>query len=289
MQEFGRDDARAAERRVAVDRGRLMRILAVAEFALVHAAQFEHRREAIAGALAHPCGDGRVVGRRAGERGGCKRAAKLERRRAFVLGELAGDGVVLRRIGHHGDELMVLRGRAQHRRSADIDLLDRLVLLHAFAAHRHFEGIEIHADEVDRWNPVLFHRLHVLGYVAPAEQSAVNPRMQRLHPAVHHLGEACELLDGNDRNAGCGERVRGAAGRDDLDPERRERAGEGDEITLVADRDQRATDADDSMHGGFLRGSLSRSSRPAPSRPPLAARQPSGARAVRCGHPSTRR
>ena len=51
-------------------------------------------------------------------------------------------------------------------------------------------GIEVDADEVDRLDAVLLHRGDVLGVVAQGEQAAVDFGMQRLDPAVHHLGEA---------------------------------------------------------------------------------------------------
>ena len=38
--------------------------------------------------------------------------------------QLSQDGFVLGRVGQHGDEAVVLGGAADHRRAADIDVLD---------------------------------------------------------------------------------------------------------------------------------------------------------------------
>ena len=43
------------------------------------------------------------------------------------------------------------------------------MLLHAFAANCHFKGIEIHAHEIDRQNPVLGHALHMIRNIAATE------------------------------------------------------------------------------------------------------------------------
>ena len=43
--------------------------------------------------------------------------------------------------------------------------------------------------------------LHVLGVVVPAEDAAVDLRVQRLQPAVHHLRKAGVLGDVADRDA----------------------------------------------------------------------------------------
>ena len=152
---------------IAIHRRRLVWILAVAQFAFIDSAQFKHRRKAIARALRHPRGDGGVVGRSARE--GCtrERATQLHRGLPLIVREFTGHAVVLRWIGHHRDELEILRRRTQHRRSADVDLFDGLVLMHAFATHGHLEGIEIHAHQIDGRYAVLEHALDVIRHIAP--------------------------------------------------------------------------------------------------------------------------
>ena len=67
--------------------------------------------------------------------------------------------------------------------------------------------------------------------------------MQRLHAAVHHLGKAGELGHVAHLQAGVGERLAGAAGRDQLDAVAGERAGELDQAGLVGHGEQGAGDA----------------------------------------------
>ena len=105
------------------------------------------------------------------------------------------------------------------------------------------EGVEVDAHQVDHADAVLLGGRHVRGHVAAREQAAVDARVQRLDAAVHHLGEAGEVVDRADRDAGVGERLGGAAGRDDLDAELvGQRAAELDDAGLVGDGDERALD-----------------------------------------------
>jgi hypothetical protein len=60
--------------------------------------------------------------------------------------------------------------------------------------------------------------LRVLGIVAAIEQAAMHLRMQRLHPAVHHLREAGQVGDtSRSPEAGFLQRLGRAAGRDQID------------------------------------------------------------------------
>jgi len=85
---------------------------------------------------------------------------------------------------------------------------------------------------------VLLERRHVRDVVAPCEQAAVDLRMQRLDAAVEHLGKAGVRGDLGHRDAGVGEQLRGAAGREQPNAERGEIARELDDARLVRNRDQ---------------------------------------------------
>lgn len=71
-----------------------------------------------------------------------------------------------------------------------------------FLTHRPLEGVQIHAHQVDRLDPVRLHGLHMGVDVTAREQSAMHDRMKRFDPAVHDLREAGDLLDPDDINAG---------------------------------------------------------------------------------------
>ena len=127
------------------------------------------------------------------------------------------------------------------------------------------EGVEVDADEVDRLDPLARQRRHVLGVVAPRQQRRVQPRVQRLHAAVEDLLLAGELGDVGDAQAGLAQGAGGAAGGEDLDPERGQALGEVGDPGLVGDRDQRPAHADRAVVGGLaagVGGGLSHRSRP---------------------------
>ena len=64
-------------------------------------------------------------------------------------------------------------------------------------------------------------------------------RVQRLDAAVHHLGKAGEVGDVADLEPGRGDRLRGAAGGDQLDAVLCERPGELDQAGLVGNGQRR--------------------------------------------------
>ena len=86
-------------------------------------------------------------------------------------------------------------------------------------------------------------RGHVLGDGPPGEDAAVDAGVERLDPAVEHLGKPGELGHVADGHAGVAEEPGGAAGRDDLDPEATERAGEVHHPGLVVHADEAAPDS----------------------------------------------
>ena len=116
------------------------------------------------------------------------------------------------------------------------------------------EGVEVDADEVDRLDPLARQRRHVLGVVAPRQQRRVQPRVQRLHAAVEDLLLAGELGDVGHLEPGLAQRAGGAAGGEDLDPERGQALGEVGDAGLVGDRDQRPAHADRAVVGALVAG-----------------------------------
>jgi len=143
---------------------------------------------------------------------------------AFELGQHGG---VVGGLADDGYEVVILRRRAQQRRTADVDVLDAGREVGA-ARHRRLEGVEVHHDQVDRCDAVRLHRTGMRLLVAPRQDAAVDLRMQRLDPAVHDLGKAGVCRDLGDRDAGRAQGLGGAAGRQDLDVARRKGAAELD-------------------------------------------------------------
>ena len=155
-------------------------------------------------------------------------------------------GIILR-IGDDRDMRVVLRRRAHHRGTADVDVLDDRIAVGA-AHHRVEERVEIDDHEVDRRDVVLRHCCCMLGIVAHAEQPAVDLRVERLDPPVHHLGKAGEVGNVAHRSAALAQLCRGAAGRDDLDLVSREAGGKLVEAAFVRQRNQRPAHGDQVSH-----------------------------------------
>ena len=119
-----------------------------------------------------------------------------------ALAQLVEQRVVALGLDDDGAERVVLGGRADHRRAADVDVLDDLALVGAGPRRGALERIEVDAHEVDELDVVFGGRAHVLGVVADGEQAGVELGMQRLDAPVHDLREAGEVLDRAHREAG---------------------------------------------------------------------------------------
>ena len=158
-----------------------------------------------------------------------------------MFGHLSHDSGVVRRVGDNRDVGVVLRRRANHRRAADVDVLDTRGGIGA-SGDGFFERIEIDDDEVDVLDAVRGHRLDVRGGVAQRQDAAVHLRVQRLHPSVHHLGKVGVVGDLANRDTGPGQRPRRAAGRNNLDAQAIEEVAKFHKAGLIGDGNQRAPD-----------------------------------------------
>ncbi len=242
-----RGDARAV-RAVGVERGALVRILAIAQRLPPDAGQHEARRKFLAFHAREPLRDRGVVGAGARIGGGGEALLEREAHRAAVGRHFVHQRRIVRRVGDDGDEIVVLRGRADEGRPADVDVLDALLEARALR-HGRFERVEIDHHEVDRLDAVLLHRLEVPGRVAPREDAAVDLRLQRLHAPIHHLGKAGVVRNLDHRHARIAERFGRAAGREDLHAARGEELAQLHEPRLVGDGDERAADRGGGGHG----------------------------------------
>ena len=231
--------------------GALVRVLAVGEVGDLLVGAHDHGREVVE-QLGEPARDRGVVAGGGGERLDREALARGEREVAVGFRQLLQDRVVGLRLDHHRGEVEVLRRRADHRRAADVDVLDHLFVVHAAAGGGLLERVEVHAHEVDELDLVLLRRDHVRRVVAAREQAGVELRVQRLDAPAHDLREAREVVDRADLEPGRLERLGGAAGGDQLDAELGEALGEVDDPRLVRHGEHRAADPDLARlrHGG---------------------------------------
>ena len=187
-----------------------------------------------------PGGDGCVIGRRAGIGPARQGPAQGQARGPLHL-QFRQHCLQVLQLGTDRDIGMVLGRRADHGRSADIDVLDGVGGVRP-AGNSLLEGVEVDVDEVDSANAVLGHGGGVGRSVAHAQQAAVHRRVQCLDPPVHHFREAGQVRDVLHRQARSGDGRPGAAGGDQLDPQPGQGLGRLDQAGLVRHRDQGSAD-----------------------------------------------
>ena len=207
-----------------------MRVLAVTE-GLVAALERNNEMTGQQLVVLEPVHDRGVVCSGVRERLERQRTTDLVRQRAVAFTQLVQHRVVLLRLRNHTDVRVVLRRRAHHGRTADVDRLD-------VGPFR--ERIEVADHEVERLDTETLEigAMTLLGAVG--EDPAVNLRVQRHNPVLEHLGRTGDVLDLRNGNTGVGNRLRGPARAHELVAQVVQTLRELRESTLVVDRQERA-------------------------------------------------
>ena len=198
---------------LAVEFGRLVGVFAVAQ--RLHEVELEEKLLVQTRLRAHIGGDHRVV--LGGMRIGFGR--ELQARGLFGIAagaNLVQNRVIVRGVAHHRHVGPVLGRRAKHRRSADVDVLDGVLHLHAGFRNRLPERIKVHTDHVDELDMIILQGFQVLRIVAAGQQSAVHVGMQGLHAAVADLGESRHVADVDYLHAAVGQELHRTARGDHL-------------------------------------------------------------------------
>ena len=107
---------------------------------------------------------------------------------------------------------------------------------------RLLERVQVGDQELERRDAELRQLAFVVGVASVGQQPRVNPRVQRLDPAVEALGEAGEVLHLGDREARLLDGLGGGAGGDQLRAGRVQGGGQLDQGRLVVDGQQRPLD-----------------------------------------------
>ncbi len=210
-------------RAIGIKGSALMRVLAVAQRLRKRPAKGAPPRCA-ANLRGHPGADGGVIGGRAGVGGLGQPLAQGIWRLTVVRAQLRQNGVIVFDVHDDGHKPMVLGGRPDHRRSADVDVFDHFGIVRALG-HRFLKRIEVHDHQIDWRDVVRVHRCDMVFIVAQGQQAAMDNRVQGLDPAIHHLGKAGDLghiLDGKARRA---QRLGGSTCAEQLDPVACQRRG----------------------------------------------------------------
>ena len=107
--------------------------------------------------------------------------------------KLIDHALVIHRVHDGRDILPVLCRGAQHRRPADIDVLNRFFERNAFLLYRGLEWVQVNRHDVDQPDTKLLHLRHVVGVVPHREDSGMNVRMQRFHAPIETFGKARDV------------------------------------------------------------------------------------------------
>ena len=90
---------------------------------------------------------------------------------------------------------MVLGGASEHRRSPNIDLLDRFRKIDSRAGHGFLKGIKVHHHQIDHFHTLGFGGFPVGRIVSEAKQTTMHLGMQGLNPPIHHFRKTGVLAD----------------------------------------------------------------------------------------------
>ena len=214
-----------------------MGVLAVAEVVDLLEDDGEPVREGRVRDLVQVGGDLRVVRGDDPERVGGELRPEL-RAHGVVAPELGDELRVVLRAADGRDPGAVAGGRAEERRPADVDHLDRLVEADELGADRRGERGDVDDDDVDRPDALARQLGHLGLDVAPGEDARVDRRVEGLDLAADQGRHPGQVRDGADVDAVGGEVVAGAVGGEDLDLEGQQVPGQSRDPLAVGDRQQ---------------------------------------------------
>ena len=153
-----------------------------------------------------PGGDGGVVGGGVGE-GGRRQAAAFCQVEATGLGGF-NDLAVLGGVDDDGYGVVVLGCCAHHGGAADVDVLDGVVegdVLVCAGGYGLNEGVEVDDDQVKGLDFHVFEGVDVFLLAAVCQDAGVDAGVQGFDAAFEAFGEAGDVGDFGDGDAGCGD------------------------------------------------------------------------------------
>ena len=119
-----------------------------------------------------------------------------ERKASFVAHialpapHLIQDLTVIGRIANHDHIFVIFCRRAQHRRTADVDIFNRIFKRALIFCDGLLEGIEVDYHHIDGGYAVRGQRLHVRSEISASKNAAVYSGVQGLDTSIEHFGEA---------------------------------------------------------------------------------------------------
>ena len=223
-----------------------MRVLAVAEIESLLEVEAKGFREGggladlgdvevrgiVHGNFGEGVGDGRVIGGGGGKGLLGEHPMSLQRELAIVF-KFDGDGFVVGGRGDDGDILKVFGRRANHGGSANVDVLDELLEVHAGLAGGLFKGVEIDHQHINGLDAMFTDGSDVRGIGAHVQNASVNLGVESFDAAVEHFGEAGEVADIAHGETGVTQHSGGASGGDQFNTLSGEPPGKFDQACFV--------------------------------------------------------
>ena len=161
--------------------------------------------------------DGAVVSRRLDESLDREPLAQLQRRLAVIIAHCLKHRVVIGGIDHHGHGLVILGGAADHRRTADVDILNRFGQRHVRFRDGGFERIEVYHHEIDRFETALARFGFVFRIAALVKQAAMHARMQSFHATFENFWKRGETGNLPHRHVFFAQKFSSPASRNNID------------------------------------------------------------------------
>ena len=140
------------------------------------------------------------------------------------------------RVRRRRDAGRVAGRRAEQRRPADVDHLDRLVDADELDPDRRRERLDVDDDEIDRRDALRLELGELVGHVAAGEDPRIDRVVERLDLAADRADRpSVSSDDGGDLDAFAGEVLARAVGGEDLDVEVAQVPGERRDALPVRD------------------------------------------------------
>ena len=100
--------------------------------------------------------------------------------------------LIVLRVCNNRHIFMVLGCSTYHRRSADINILDRLLVIGA-VFNNFAERVKVHNHQINFANLVICHRLLMCRIITARQNAAMHFGVQGFNTAIHDFWEACEV------------------------------------------------------------------------------------------------
>ena len=148
------------------------------------------------------------------------------------------NGRIIRRIANHCHILIVLGSRAEHRRTADVDVFYGIFHGNIRFGNSLTEWIEVYTHHIYKFNAVVFQCLKMAFIIPAGKQSAMYLRMQCLYTSVTDFRKSCYITDVDNLHIAVTQKFHSTTCGNNLPAQRTELLCKFHDTGLVADADK---------------------------------------------------